>query len=1078
MDRSRLIQALHATTLADGQKQAGAFLDQLMACMLQRTEPVSPIVGTSRGRTRTTTSSSDGADWRNLCLLTNEDDHDHAKLQRESSITPAKREKPFARGAMRECYRLKKLSTLAHVNDWQHAHNYVAKKYIQEVDRCVLFEDVKLQMDAKLWAEEFNRYDPPKKIDIVQMCVLEVIDLPGEPLFHLEHFIEGDYIKYNSNSGFVSEVARKTPQAFSHFTFERSGHQMIVVDVQGVGDLYTDPQIHTVVGTDYGDGNLGTRGMALFFHSHMCNDICHSLCLTEFDLSDIERKELEQGSYIRAMNQSTMFSRQANPCSAIVPDLFKNDAMECLRLRTLSIRSRTSSASGNSHQESRCSEEQRVHDDDCVCEECLAEVTAGVNIDSFVDADDDGNDNYGDDDHPLLSEDTDVDSRISRKVGFHSLNTRCDRQRYDSIASSIGTSSLGSSSRLTRETEREEYWNIARKQSIPAGVISAIELQKLSEESSRLTQHASILGQIHLDLARYHELGRFLPEEDNEQKKVALGETNVGDEESLGKYVVKYDRESALYHLDVARRCGVLEAILTVAQMAFGLPHELLKDIGDDENWDQDGQGVSVDREEFAFELMETAAEMGDRGAMLFVAESYETGRRMGASGKPSYPDSIKWYQKAVGFNDDDDGEGTLKPRYEVLAKMAEMYQEGGCGLSQDFERAYNLYNEAAEVAIEAMKGKLANKYYEQAEMCCTNLVGFAPELLKIACDATVADTIRQAAVIYFKNVVVKFWEYDDDDEVHKKEHGDFQLAEQDKIIIKNNILDAVCVASDSTRIQLCTAAQQVMRTEYPEKWTNLLAGIQQKLNTPDGCALQGALLMIYRLSKVYEYKRAKDRQPLVDAMGILLPIMLQHFRQLLPNQSQEAVTIQKLILKIFYSLVQFSLNLHMVSVDAMDSWLEAIREVLIQPCPKELESIEDKEERAHMVWWKCKKWAAKILDRVFERYGAPGQVESGYAEFANHFLQKFSIPCVETMLQILNDQRQGIYVSDRVQYSYSFSYLQFKRRFMIINFRKLLKLFCSPYYAILMKMRKCGRMTLRNISVLNLVHLIFIHEE
>ena len=38
--------------------------------------------------------------------------------------------------------------------------------------------------------------------------------------------------------------------------------------MQGVGDLYTDPQIHTAQGDQYGDGNLGTRGMALFFHSH------------------------------------------------------------------------------------------------------------------------------------------------------------------------------------------------------------------------------------------------------------------------------------------------------------------------------------------------------------------------------------------------------------------------------------------------------------------------------------------------------------------------------------------------------------------------------------------------------------------------------------------------------------------------------------------------------------------------------------------------------------------------------------------------------------------------------------------
>lgn len=45
-----------------------------------------------------------------------------------------------------------------------------------------------------------------------------------------------------------TKQCRHTPQAFSHFTFERSGHELIVVDIQGVGDLYTDPQIHTMDG--------------------------------------------------------------------------------------------------------------------------------------------------------------------------------------------------------------------------------------------------------------------------------------------------------------------------------------------------------------------------------------------------------------------------------------------------------------------------------------------------------------------------------------------------------------------------------------------------------------------------------------------------------------------------------------------------------------------------------------------------------------------------------------------------------------------------------------------------------------
>lgn len=47
----------------------------------------------------------------------------------------------------------------------------------------------------------------------MQMCVVEITSRPGKPLFHLEHYIEGQYIKYNSNSGFVrDDNIRLTPQ--------------------------------------------------------------------------------------------------------------------------------------------------------------------------------------------------------------------------------------------------------------------------------------------------------------------------------------------------------------------------------------------------------------------------------------------------------------------------------------------------------------------------------------------------------------------------------------------------------------------------------------------------------------------------------------------------------------------------------------------------------------------------------------------------------------------------------------------------------------------------------------------------
>ena len=126
----------------------------------------------------------------------------------------------------------------------------MVKRFIEPVDRQIYFDEVKLQMDAKLWGEEFNRHHPPKQVDFFQMAVLEFVDRPDRPLYHVENFIEGNYVKYNSNSGFVlgDDTHRQTPQAFSHFTFERSGHEIMVVDIQCVGDLYTDPQIHTVSG--------------------------------------------------------------------------------------------------------------------------------------------------------------------------------------------------------------------------------------------------------------------------------------------------------------------------------------------------------------------------------------------------------------------------------------------------------------------------------------------------------------------------------------------------------------------------------------------------------------------------------------------------------------------------------------------------------------------------------------------------------------------------------------------------------------------------------------------------------------
>ena len=52
-------------------------------------------------------------------------------------------------------------------------------------------------------------------------------------------------------------------------------------------------------------------------------------------------------------------------------------------------------------------------------------------------------------------------------------------------------------------------------------------------------------------------------------------------------------------------------------------------------------------------------------------------------------------------------------------------------------------------------------------------------------------------------------------------------------------------------------------------------------------------------------YKKPEERESLNQAMRVLLPLIHQRCLQLMPDQSEAAVAIQKQILKCFYALIQ-----------------------------------------------------------------------------------------------------------------------------------------------------------------------------
>ncbi|XP_057684456.1 transient receptor potential cation channel subfamily M member 7 isoform X2 [Corythoichthys intestinalis] len=202
---------------------------------------------------------------------------------------------------------LKVLCTWSEYDILKPGLHYIVKSFLPEVvetwqsiykDDTVLhlcLREIQQQRAAQKLTVAFNQIRPkpiPYSPRFLEVFLL-YCHSAGQ-WFAIEECITGEFRKFNNNNG--DEIAptnllEETMLAFSHWTYEYTRGELLVLDLQGVGEILTDPSViksgekgsYDMI---FGPANLGDDAIRNFRAKHRCNSCCRKL-----KLPDLKRNE-------------------------------------------------------------------------------------------------------------------------------------------------------------------------------------------------------------------------------------------------------------------------------------------------------------------------------------------------------------------------------------------------------------------------------------------------------------------------------------------------------------------------------------------------------------------------------------------------------------------------------------------------------------------------------------------------------------------------------------------------------------------------------------------------------------------
>ncbi|KAG8455256.1 hypothetical protein GDO86_001452 [Hymenochirus boettgeri] len=119
----------------------------------------------------------------------------------------------------------------------------------------------------------------------------------------IEKYLTGEFRKYNNNNGdekTPTTLLEETLLSFSHWSYEYTRGELLVLDLQGVGENLTDPCVikpedKQSRGMVFGPANLGEDALKNYIAKHRCNSCCRKLKLLDLKRNDYSPGRLNLG---------------------------------------------------------------------------------------------------------------------------------------------------------------------------------------------------------------------------------------------------------------------------------------------------------------------------------------------------------------------------------------------------------------------------------------------------------------------------------------------------------------------------------------------------------------------------------------------------------------------------------------------------------------------------------------------------------------------------------------------------------------------------------------------------------------